>query len=130
MADYTKKAFIADDEADLRTIMKTMLERESYLVTQCRSYDDAHKLLIEKGKAKGLDLVILDGKMPPMPKGKHGADLAKEVKLFNPSLYVVLFTSDPLQQFRHLLPIGIKLYQKPDLFELVNGIKRDLGGKK
>jgi CheY-like chemotaxis protein len=55
-----KRILIADDKATSRELLRTVLERQGYLVTEAADGGEA----LEKAKADSLDLILLDLQMP------------------------------------------------------------------
>ena len=55
-----KRILIADDKATSRELLRTVLERQGYLVTEAADGGEA----LEKAKADTLDLILLDLQMP------------------------------------------------------------------
>jgi CheY-like chemotaxis protein len=58
-----KKILVVDDEADNRTTVKTVLEKEGYIVETAINGDDA----LKKWKANKPALVVMDIMMPGTP---------------------------------------------------------------
>ena len=56
------KILIADDDADIRDILKLTLLEENYEILEARDGEEALKII----RSKPLDLVLLDYKMPKM----------------------------------------------------------------
>ena len=71
-----KKIMVVDDEADIRSSVKTILEKEGYEVITAVNGDDCLKKL-EKGKP---DLILLDIMMPGTPV-REIVKKIKEVKI-------------------------------------------------
>lgn len=55
-----KRILIADDKATSRELLRTVLERQGYLVTEAADGGEA----LEKARADTLDLILLDLQMP------------------------------------------------------------------
>jgi DNA-binding response OmpR family regulator len=68
----SKKIYIADDEANIRTAIKTFLESAGYAVEDFETGD----LLLEAFSESPADLVILDVMMP----GSNGFVVCKEIR--------------------------------------------------
>ena len=68
----TKTILVVDDEADIRTFLKTILEDEGYSVSTAESGKDA----LAKLKKDVFDLVLLDFFMPEM----SGRELAETIR--------------------------------------------------
>lgn len=67
-----KKILVVDDEKDARTLIRTLLEEESYLVTEAKDGKEG----LAKLKKKTFDLVLIDFFMPEM----SGRELAERIK--------------------------------------------------
>ncbi|QDH19389.1 response regulator transcription factor [Saccharibacillus brassicae] len=67
-----KKVLIADDDAHIRTLLRTVLTQEGYRVFEAEDGDAASRLLAETP----VDLAILDVMMP----GVNGLDLCTEIR--------------------------------------------------
>ena len=68
----TRKIYIADDEANIRTAIQTFLENAGYIVETFENGD----LLLEAFSKSAADLVILDVMMP----GANGFVVCKELR--------------------------------------------------
>ncbi len=66
------KILIADDDPDIRDVLKLTLSEENYEVTEAPNGEEALKLIM----SKPLDLILLDYKMPKM----DGQQVCREVK--------------------------------------------------
>ena len=71
MNKMTKKILVVDDEPDIRTSIKTILEKEGYTVFEAANGRITLNLL----KKEKFDLIILDVMMPEM----SGWDVFKEI---------------------------------------------------
>jgi diguanylate cyclase (GGDEF)-like protein len=67
------KILIADDDADIRDILKITLEEENYEIIEARDGEEALKLI----RSKPLDLALLDHNMPKMT-GRQVCNLVKK----------------------------------------------------
>jgi DNA-binding response OmpR family regulator len=67
------KILIADDDADIRDILKLTLEEENYEVIEARDGEEALKII----RSKPLDLALLDHSMPKMT-GRQVCNLIKK----------------------------------------------------
>ncbi|MBR3929559.1 MAG: response regulator transcription factor [Clostridia bacterium] len=67
---------IADDDADIREVVKILLESEGFLVVEAKDGDDAVNKISPE-----IDLYILDVMMP----GKNGYQVCREIRLSNSS---------------------------------------------
>jgi two-component system alkaline phosphatase synthesis response regulator PhoP len=66
------KILIADDDPDIRDVLKLTLSEENYEVTEAPNGEEALKIIM----SKPLDLILLDYKMPKM----DGQQVCREVK--------------------------------------------------
>ena len=78
--------YIADDEQNIRDVVKTFLESEGYLVT---AFEDGDKLLAAF-KEKPCDLVILDVMMP----GSNGFTVCSELRKISTVPIIMLTARD------------------------------------
>ena len=78
------KIYIADDEKNIRELLKNFLESDGYDV---RAFETGDSLLVAFGKEES-DLVILDVMMP----GKDGIECVKELRRFS-SVPIILLTA-------------------------------------
>jgi len=77
-----KKILIADDDKNIRSVLKTELTLEGYQVILATSGLEA----LRKIRDKTPDLVILDIKMPDM----HGLKALEEIRKENKSLPIII----------------------------------------
>lgn len=80
------KILIADDDPDIRDILKITLSEENYEVTEAKDGEEAIKLIM----AKPLNLVLLDYNMPKM-NGRQVCELVKKDLLLS-HLPVIMVT--------------------------------------
>ncbi|MBS1822775.1 MAG: response regulator [Acidobacteria bacterium] len=80
-APYT--ILVVDDDADIRSLLRTFLEHEGYRVHTCEDADRAVHIF---RRSPAIDLLITDFSMP----GRNGMDLAREIKSIRPSLPVLI----------------------------------------
>lgn len=78
---------VAEDEADLREILKVTLEQQGYRVILASDGDEA----IQKMEEKSLQMALIDIKMP----GVNGKELVSRIKQTNPRLPIVIITGSP-----------------------------------
>lgn len=82
-----KTVLIADDDADIREVVRILLESEGFLVLEAKDGDDAvHKISPE------VDLYILDVMMP----GKSGYQVCREIRMtsLSPILFLTAKSQD------------------------------------
>jgi DNA-binding response OmpR family regulator len=92
--DKKKKVLIVDDEPDVNTVLKNVLEQSGF---NADSYDDPI-LALENFKACSYDLLLLDIKMPEM----DGFHLYQEMKKIDRKVKVCFLTASEMyyEQFR------------------------------
>ena len=79
------KVLVVDDDPDIRSLTRTFLEHEGYIVHSCGDADRAAQLF---SRSPDIDLLITDYSMPQ----RTGLDLAHQLKLLHPSLYVLIIS--------------------------------------
>lgn len=82
------KILVCDDEAEIRNIIRLLLENSGYEVIEAGSADSAIKLLAED---RGVDLCIMDIMMPRM----NGIKAVKKIREFS-SLPIIFLTAKSL----------------------------------
>ncbi|MBS1798821.1 MAG: response regulator [Acidobacteria bacterium] len=80
-----RTVLVVDDDADIRSLIRTFLEHEGYSVHACESADRAVHIFRRSPK---IDLLITDFSMPE----RTGMDLAREIKSMRPSLPVLIIS--------------------------------------
>jgi DNA-binding response OmpR family regulator len=92
--DKKRKVLIVDDEPDVNTVLKNVLEQSGF---NADSYDDPI-LALENFKACSYDLLLLDIKMPEM----DGFHLYQEMKKIDRKVKVCFLTASEMyyEQFR------------------------------
>jgi len=112
---------VAEDEADLREILKVTLEQEGYGAILASDGDEA----IKKIEEKSFQMALIDMKMP----GVNGKELVSKIKQINPQVPIVIVTGSP--DFKEEMSLKKQTYEyiyKPfKLNELVKIIERALG---
>ena len=83
------KIIVTDDDAEIREVVRLMLEGEGYTVYEAEDGDSTIRLLQEH---KTIDLVVLDIMMP----NKSGIETCEEIRTFSnvPVLYLTAKSSD------------------------------------
>ena len=79
------RILITDDEENVRSLFKKLLEKEGYEVDCAPSGEDA----LEKLGQEWFDLVLTDLRMP----GMSGLELMRRGKMLNPSLPFLILTA-------------------------------------
>jgi len=115
-----KTIMVVDDEDDIRTSVKTILERAGYNVTTAVNGDDCLKKL----KAQKPDLILLDIMMPGTPV----RDIVPQIKDV-PISYLSVVRVSEAERESLLGQKNIKDFiQKPfDIKELVSKVKKIIG---
>jgi DNA-binding response OmpR family regulator len=92
--DKKKKVLIVDDEPDVNTVLKNVLEQSGF---NAASYDNPI-LALDNFKACSYDLLLLDIKMPEM----DGFHLYQEMKKIDRKVKVCFLTASEMyyEQFR------------------------------
>lgn len=67
-----KKILVVDDEADIRRLLRKILEEKGHVVVEA----DRGKLALQLVKVESPDLVVLDAMLPEV----HGFDIAKRIR--------------------------------------------------
>ena len=118
-----KKIMVVDDEADIRSSVKTILEKEGYEVITAVNGDDFLKKL-EKGKP---DLILLDIMMPGTPV----REIVKKIKDVKISYLSVVRTSEAEKEKLLGQNNIVDFIQKPfDIKDLVKRVKKIVGNWK
>jgi len=108
---------VAEDEADLREILKVTLEQEGYRAILASDGDEA----IKKIEKKSFQIALIDIKMP----GVNGKELISKIKQINPRLPIVIVTGS--LDFKEEMSLKKQAYEyihKPfRLDELVGVVK-------
>ena len=111
---------VAEDEADLRDILKVTLKQEGYRVILVSDGDEA----IRKIEKKSFQMALIDLKMP----GVNGKELVSKIKQINPRVPIVIVTGSP--DFKEEVSLRKQVYEyiyKPfRLNELVRVVKEAL----
>ena len=112
-----KKILIVDDEEDIRTSVKTILEKNKYKVVTANNGDEGLKMV----KKEKPDLVLLDIMMPGTPV----KEITPKMKNVNIAFLTVVRTSEAEKESL-LKNKNIKDFiQKPfDINDLVNRVKK------
>ena len=117
-----KRIFIVDDEPDLASICKMVLEDEGYEVDE---FTDS-LLALSKFKPRVYELLILDIKMPDM----DGFDLHKKIKELDNNVKVCFLTASEMyyENYRSkeysLIEEELFIHKPIENDELINKIKK------
>ena len=96
--EQKKIIYIADDEENIREVIKTFLESEGYSVTAFENGD----LLLDTFKRSGCDLVILDVMMP----GSNGFVICTEIRKLSTVPIIMLTARDSDLDYATGLSLG------------------------
>jgi two-component system, OmpR family, response regulator ChvI len=124
-SNRVKRILIVDDEQDIISVFKMVLEMNDFEVD---SYNDP-LLALSNFKQNAYDLVILDIRMPDM----DGFELYKKIRMVDDKVKVCFMTAfdDYRQEFKKSFPMldEIKCFiRKPNAIEdLVNHVATILG---
>jgi DNA-binding response OmpR family regulator len=102
---------VVDDDADIRSLIRTFLEHEGYHVYTSGDANRASQIF---RRASYIDLLIADYSMPY----RSGMDLAHEIKSLQPTLPILIISGaylDPMQ-FQYLRTEGWSFLAKPFSF--------------
>ncbi|HSQ34663.1 MAG TPA: HD domain-containing phosphohydrolase [Candidatus Binatia bacterium] len=80
------RLLIADDEKDIRELLKDFLENEGY---ECQLAANAFEALEKFRNDGNFDIIMSDIRMP----GKSGLELLEEVKQINPDVMVIMISA-------------------------------------
>ena len=94
-----RTVLIVEDDAELRSLMATLLEDEQLETIECESAEAALAVMLMRGR--DIDMIFADVRLPGV---MNGIDLAWEVKLRWPLLPVVLTSGYPCERVGDLPP--------------------------
>lgn len=109
---------VAEDEADLRDILKVTLEQEGYRVILASDGDEA----IKKIEKKLFQVALIDIKMP----GVNGKELVSKIKQINPLMPIVVVTGSP--DFKEEMSLKKQVYEyiyKPFKLDKLVGVVKE-----
>lgn len=93
-----KKIYIADDEKNIRTIVKKFLERDGHIVTEFENGD----MLLSAFIKNPADMVLLDIMMP----GSNGFIVCKELRKYSTVPIIMLTARDTDLDYATGLDLG------------------------
>ena len=109
---------VAEDEADLRDILKVTLEQEGYRAILASDGDEA----IKKIEKKSFQMALIDIKMP----GVNGKELVFKIKQINPLMPIVIVTGSP--DFKEEVSLKKQVYEyiyKPFKLDKLVGVVKE-----
>lgn len=125
-AGGTETILVAEDEADLRTLVVTVLANAGYTVLAAGDGEDA--LMKFRECQNMIDLVVLDVVMPRM-NGKKAYDCIKKLKPKTPVLFFSGYTDDIIHE-KGVYDKELNFISKPIIpFEFLKKIRQVLDGK-
>jgi len=116
-----KTIMIVDDEPDIRSTVKIVLEKNGYAVAEAVNGDDC----LEKLKTVKPDLILMDIMMPGTPV----KDIVPQIKGIKISYLSVVRTSEAEKEDLMKSENIVDFIQKPfDINELLQKVKKIVGG--
>lgn len=105
----TETVLVADDDAVVRTLMKTVLEEFGYTVIEAADGEEAVRRFMEN--ADGIQLLILDVIMPK----KNGKEVSESVMKLRPDARILFASGYPAEMIyqRDILEEGSAFFLKP-----------------
>ena len=114
---------VADDEPDIRLMLRTVLRAKGWKVEEASSGNEALELCREGGE---FDAVVLDQKMP----GLTGAETAQQLRSEGFGLPIILYSAYLTEEVESLArAVGIEAVAKEDLQGLIAALGRIAEGK-
>jgi CheY-like chemotaxis protein len=111
-----KQVLVVDDVAEVRLVLRTVIEEPGVEVIEAEDGKEALQLL----KVQDVDLVVTDCKMPNM----SGLELIEAAREDDPELkFIVVSSTADEADFNHLCPEAImsKPFRLTELRDAVNG---------
>ena len=103
----SRAVLIVEDDAELRSLMATLLEDGKRDIIECESAEAALAIMLIRGRE--IAVIFADVRLPGV---MNGVDLAWEVKMRWPFLPMILTSGHPLR-LTDELPAGITYMPKP-----------------
>jgi two-component system, cell cycle sensor histidine kinase and response regulator CckA len=126
-AGGTETILIAEDDADVRALVKQALCEAGYRVLEACDGEEAVQLYHEK--REGIDLLLLDVVMPK----KNGKETLEEISALSPELPIIFmsgYTADIIDR-NGLMTSGVHLISKPFVpNQLLATVRKALDGVK
>lgn len=101
-----KKIMIVDDEKKIRGMYSRLLVSEGYMVREAQSADEANEIL----KSEGIDLVLLDIRMPLV----YGSILYEMIMLFHKGTKVIVTSVYGLEEQRRIIKRAQAYFDKSE----------------
>ena len=117
MINYPPTILYIDDETDQRIFLSAMLEYRGFRVRTARRALDA----LEMMASEWFDVVIADYELPDMT----GAQLAQEIRAFEPSARIILFSGRPHLPAGELTYVDVHIVKGSlldNIFDTINGL--------
>jgi two-component system response regulator AtoC len=113
---------VADDEPDIRLMLRTVLRTQGWKVEEASSGQEALELCRNGGE---FDAVVLDQKMP----GLTGAETAQQLRSEGFEQPIILYSAYLTEDVESLAAaVGIQAVAKEDLQGLIGALGRILDG--
>ena len=107
---------VADDEPDIRLMLRTVLRTQGWKVEEVASGDEALVRCHEDGN---FDAVILDQKMP----GLSGAETAQQLRAEGFNFPIILYSAYLTEEVEALAAeVGVQAVAKEDLQGLIRAL--------
>lgn len=112
----TKRVMIADDDEDMRELLRMVLVSASYTVVGSASDGDEALEMWRRERTKGVCAVILDQRMP----GRYGVEVATEILAEDPDQTVLLLSAfiDPPTEERAIAAGIIACIPKQEVLQM------------
>jgi CheY-like chemotaxis protein len=109
---YSERArvLVADDDETLRELIVERLAREGFEIVEAGSGFEALGLIVLSTRGEGLDLIVMDNRMP----GMSGIELARMLRYAELAVPIVLITAFPDHDtIVEANALGVELMPKP-----------------
>lgn len=122
-----KRVIIADDEPNIRRIIRDVLHNRGAVVTTCSDGSEAVEAIRHAGEGEGIDLIVSDIKMPD----RNGYEVFAAVREIMPDVPVILMTGfgyDPNHSIVRASQEGLQsvLFKPFQVERLLDEVKRAL----
>ncbi|GJL78901.1 MAG: response regulator [Nitrospinaceae bacterium] len=108
MQNNKQKLLLADDDAHIRTLMKTVMQSLGFeVIVEAENGQEA----VERFQYESPDVTLLDINMPV----KTGIEALAEIKKINPGAFVIMLTSlTDINSIEQCLELGASSYIRKD----------------